>query len=238
VVKDLKGYWDKAEKRPKSTGWAILVISHMAIFVVGLTLGQWMGDRFARVSSPQKTVVEKAESDTEKVSKSGVDEGRQEPQVAVKQDKAGKTAEGTLNQSEGEPEFTFYESLRKEKTPGVEIQKKSMENQRTDSSKGPGLVSQPKRNRSQEKLRSSVSRVYYVQVSSFREEERARDLAERLKERGYPAEVISKVIIDKGIWHRVRIGPFGNQKEANEKAVAVKKSEKVKPFVTAEKRGE
>ncbi|NIQ38884.1 MAG: hypothetical protein GTN81_09880 [Proteobacteria bacterium] len=238
MVKDLKGYWDKADKKPKSTGWTILLISHMAIFVVGLTLGQWMGHRFAHVSPPQENVVEKATPDRERVSKSGEDEGKQEPRVAVKQDKAAKTPEGTLNQSEGEPQFTFYESLRKEKTPGVEIQKKSMENQKTASSKGPGLVSQPKRDRSQEKPLSSVSRVYYVQVSSFREEGRARDLAERLKERGYAAEVMSKVIIDQGIWYRVRIGPFGNQKEANEKAVAVKKSEKVEPFVTAEKRVE
>ncbi len=84
----------------------------------------------------------------------------------------------------------------------------------------------------------STPRAYYVQVSSFRDEEKARALAERLKKQGYPAEVVSKVLINRGIWHRVRMGPFRNKSEANEKAAAVKQSEKVAPLVMQEREGE
>ena len=47
VVKDAKGYWSKRNEKARSPGWFILVISHMAVLVVGISFGHWIGGRFA-----------------------------------------------------------------------------------------------------------------------------------------------------------------------------------------------
>lgn len=56
--------------------------------------------------------------------------------------------------------------------------------------------------------------IYTVQVASFKSESDARDLAEGLKSRGYPAFVKRAEIPRMGTWHRVRIGAFRTIGEA------------------------
>jgi len=235
VVKDLKGYREKGTENAKSPGWFILVISHLAIFIVGLSLGHWMGERFATVSTPQKTVSQEVPFEKDKTHASGAKEEKHLPSKASGKDETAKGSPAPLDRPEKGPRFTFYDSLQKEYVPPTEPSMEVEETKKVEVSKKtspatPGIRKEPRQS-----TRGSRSLVYYVQVASFREEERARKLAEHLGEKGYSVEVVSRVIINRGIWHRVRVGPFGNQRAANEKAAAIEKSEKLRPLILSEK---
>jgi len=230
-MKDLKGYRNGEERKPRSPGWFVLVVSHMVIFVVGLWLGLWTGGRFAQVSSPENAVSRGARSEQGKTLESKSDRGSGLPHEASRNDETGETTATSSDDPRELPGFTFYESLRKEAAPGKEIPTRAKETHKTESSRGGSVAVGAVKVPPESKERKAGSGVYFVQVSSFREEERARAFAEHLKKRGYPAEVVSKVIINKGIWYRVRMGPYGNETEANEKAAEVKESEKVSPLV-------
>ena len=56
MVKDLKAYRDKTDAKPASSpGWFILIFSHVAILVLGISLGYWIGGRFSKEAMNQKT---------------------------------------------------------------------------------------------------------------------------------------------------------------------------------------
>lgn len=64
------------------------------------------------------------------------------------------------------------------------------------------------------------SSVLAVQVGSYRDEATARALAKRLAAKGYPAQVKSKDLPEKGgKWHRVQIGPYSNRFEAEKTVI-------------------
>lgn len=234
MVKDLKGYRENGDGKAKSPGWFILVISHLAIFVVGLSLGHWMGERFATVSSPQKTVSREVPFEKDKTHASRARGEKQVPPKASGKDETARSSLGPPDRPEKEPRFTFYDSLQKEYVPATEPSTEAEETKKVEASKGTSPTTPGIRKGPRESTLGSSSLVYYVQVASFREEERARRLASHLMERGYSAGV-SKAVLDSGIWHRVRVGPFENQRAANEKAAAIKKSEKLRPFILSEK---
>ncbi len=233
MVKDLKGYREKGDGRIGSPGWLILVVSHVAVLLVGLFLGYWVGDRFASVSSAHKTLSREVQSEKDAGSELAADKGKELPPEAVSKRERKKLPASSPEQPKKEPEFTFFESLQKEEIPTAGAETKVGEAKKTEV---PGSEGSEIRKRSGKPARKLSSRVYYVQVSSFREESKARDLAERLRGRGYPARVVPGVINDRGIWYRVRMGPFGNKSEADERVTAVKKIEKVEPFILHEKR--
>ena len=53
-----------------------------------------------------------------------------------------------------------------------------------------------------------------IQVSSLKDHALAQQTARALRAAGYNAYVITAVVPGKGVWHRVRIGAFGDKKEA------------------------
>lgn len=236
MVKDFKEYWEKTDKKIRSPGWFILIISHIAIFIVGISLGLWMGERFANVSSTQKTASREVESGKDKTFESIANKGKRMSHEVFGKNEIGKRPLTPPDRPEKEPQFTFYESLQKDNILDIETPIKVGETKKIDTSKETSLTPPGIRTGPSQPARESTSLVYYVQVASFRDEERARKLAERLKGRGYPAKVVSKVIMNRGVWHRVLMGPFGNKTEANEKVAAIKKSEKLRPIVLSEKR--
>jgi len=70
-----------------------------------------------------------------------------------------------------------------------------------------------KREPSQKALKTN--RIWAVQVASLAESKDAESMAEKLRREGYQAYVLSSQIEEK-IWHRVRVGQFANQQEAQE----------------------
>jgi len=73
---------------------------------------------------------------------------------------------------------------------------------------------------------------YFIQVASFNDEDSARKRAGSLIKKGYAAVVVKADIPGKGIWHRVRIGPFSARKEPESSAAEFEKKEGGKTFVT------
>jgi len=57
---------------------------------------------------------------------------------------------------------------------------------------------------------------YTIQISSFSDDKKAQSLLNELKEKGYPAFVVSRDLGEKGIWYRVRVGLFSAKAEAQE----------------------
>jgi cell division septation protein DedD len=72
---------------------------------------------------------------------------------------------------------------------------------------------------------------YVVQVASFRERKDARNLKERLSEKGYPVFTQMANLGEKGIWHRVLIGPLENADAAGEVVERLKTEDKLLPIV-------
>jgi len=55
---------------------------------------------------------------------------------------------------------------------------------------------------------------YLVQVAAFRKHEPAENLKARLALRGLEAQVVTVDLAAKGVWHRVRLGPYTGRAEA------------------------
>lgn len=238
MVKDLKGYREKTDGKARFPGWFVLVVSHTVILVVGVSLGHWMGKRFANTSSPQRTVSQQLESRNDKTTESGSTEEKTVPDAVAGRDETGESRPTSSTIQEKEPRFTFYETLQRESVSERERPVGGDESRNTEAAEKPNLAKREIPTEPKQPIGESTSLVFYVQVASFREKERARKYAEHLKGRGHPAKVVSKVIPNKGIWHRVRMGPFENATEAKGKAEAIKESEGLTPFIQSEERGE
>jgi DedD protein len=131
-----------------------------------------------------------------------------------------------------EPEFTFYESLRRESQPAEETPKRGAKQDGSEPSRDTSPASRGAESGEKERSQRGRGPVYYVQVASFRDMERAKKLAGQLKVKGYSPEVVSAVIPGKGIWHRILIGPFEDKGEAREVAAVVAAKEKLQPIIT------
>jgi len=72
---------------------------------------------------------------------------------------------------------------------------------------------------------------FQLQVASFKEQADADRLVEDLRRRGHRAYRIAANVPERGIWHRVRIGPFKTKFEANKYKAELEKTERISPFV-------
>ncbi|HQS44698.1 MAG: sporulation protein [Methylotenera sp. 24-45-7] len=60
-----------------------------------------------------------------------------------------------------------------------------------------------------------VQYTYYLQVGAFQTEEEADNMKAKLALQGFEALVQTATIPDKGVWHRVRVGPLNSLDEIN-----------------------
>jgi len=60
-----------------------------------------------------------------------------------------------------------------------------------------------------------VQKSYFLQVGAFHTEEEADNLKAKLALQGFEAVVQTATILDKGIWHRVRVGPLNDLDQIN-----------------------
>jgi cell division protein FtsN len=60
-----------------------------------------------------------------------------------------------------------------------------------------------------------VQKSYFLQVGAFQTEEEADNLKAKLALQGFEAVVQTATIPDKGIWHRVRVGPLNDLDQIN-----------------------
>lgn len=72
---------------------------------------------------------------------------------------------------------------------------------------------------------------YQVQVASFKEQEDAERFASELRSRGHQAHRIAANVPGRGLWHRVRIGPFKTKFQANLYKTKLEESERLTALV-------
>ncbi|RYE94570.1 MAG: SPOR domain-containing protein [Myxococcales bacterium] len=72
---------------------------------------------------------------------------------------------------------------------------------------------------------------YNLQVASFRTEGEAQSFATVLRQRGHKAYIEAAAIAGRGIWHRVRIGPFKYLRDATKYRSDFEAREHIVPFV-------
>jgi len=72
---------------------------------------------------------------------------------------------------------------------------------------------------------------YQLQASSFRSEPEATAFATGLRQRGHRAYVEQAQLPERGVWYRVRVGPFKTQKEAASYRSEFERREHLVPFV-------
>jgi cell division protein FtsN len=60
-----------------------------------------------------------------------------------------------------------------------------------------------------------IQKSYFLQVGAFQTEEEADNLKAKLALQGFEAVVQTASIPDKGIWHRVRVGPLNDLDQIN-----------------------
>jgi cell division septation protein DedD len=72
---------------------------------------------------------------------------------------------------------------------------------------------------------------FQLQVASFKDQPDADRLVEDLRRRGHRAYRLAAQVPEKGLWHRVRIGPFKTKFEANKYKAQFERVERVSPFV-------
>jgi cell division septation protein DedD len=72
---------------------------------------------------------------------------------------------------------------------------------------------------------------FQLQVASFKDQADADRLVEDLRRRGHRAFRLAANVPERGIWHRVRIGPFKTKYEANKYKTEFERSERMTPFL-------
>lgn len=72
---------------------------------------------------------------------------------------------------------------------------------------------------------------FQLQVASFKEQAEADRLVDDLRRRGHRAYRLAANVPERGIWQRVRIGPFKTKFEANKYKAEFERSERMTPFL-------
>jgi len=72
---------------------------------------------------------------------------------------------------------------------------------------------------------------FQLQVASFKEQAEADRLVDDLRRRGHRAYRQAANVPERGIWHRVRIGPFKSKLEAQKYKAELERTERISPFV-------
>lgn len=95
----------------------------------------------------------------------------------------------------GRPRFDFYTIL-----PGAESQVTEQEIRQKEAEAGPS---------------APATESYFLQVGAFQTEQEADNMKAQLALLGLEAIVQTATIPDKGVWHRVRVGPFSSLDQIN-----------------------
>ena len=72
---------------------------------------------------------------------------------------------------------------------------------------------------------------YQIQVASFKDQADADAFVHELRKRGHQAFRVAAMIPSRGLWHRVRVGPFDTKYQAVQYSKKFERTERVAPFV-------
>ena len=125
-----------------------------------------------------------------------------EPPAKAVPGETARPADKPAKPAENKPRFYFYKIL-----PGVE--EPATDQQLRDA-----------KNNASSKLRES----FYLQAGAFQNAPDADNLKARLALIGMQASIQTTTLPDRGVWHRVRIGPYAEVEELNRARDTLKKN--------------
>jgi cell division protein FtsN len=190
------------------------MIFAFAIFIAGVKVGIQLERERVRIAqeatSPMTTTKDKESTGKSEADKSSPTPGKKDERM----------------------QFTFYDTLTKKEGAGKEIQKE------TTAKKGQAKVTEKKEEtkippqtttKVEEPKKTAVAKkLYFVQISSFREKEGAEGMKGRLIKKGYPVQVVPVQIQGMGLWYRVKLGGYATLQEAQaaQKRITVEENSK------------
>lgn len=118
---------------------------------------------------------------------------KSEPRTTVMSDEPQEAV--TPEEQSGRPRFDFYTIL-----PGSESQVTEQEIRQKEAEANPEVP---------------ATESYFLQVGAFQTEQEADNMKAQLALLGLEAIVQTATIPEKGVWHRVRVGPFASLEQIN-----------------------
>lgn len=213
----------RTQRRMEKRQALILLVLILGVSLVSFTLGVMVGRSGAR--SAESTALSKVPA---RLPVDAEGEGI-EPSIA---------APATERPAE---KLTFYDTLPKGEQPplgsGINLPPKK-ESHKIEPKKEPAATSEPLRTVEAVPAVKEVSRpeaapqgAYMVQAASFRGPDDAVKLKERLSGKAYAAFIEQADLKEKGIWHRVYIGPFATAEAAGRVVEKLQAEEKIAALV-------
>lgn len=132
-----------------------------------------------------------------------------EPQVPASAPATAATAAQAPD--DGKPRFEFYKVLTDKQDGSLPTQQPAA----APAAPQPAPAASAK---------AAASQTYYLQAGSFSNEADADKVKAKLALLGMEASVQTVTIPDKGIWHRVRLGPYRSQDAMNKARAALKQN--------------
>lgn len=189
MSRDYKPSPDRAKKTSKGnpffTGLLIGFLLGVAASLAVVMFIKGGESPFSDLAKPSKSVSEKIKEDAKKQSDAAAEADSQATNDAQ--------ASAESNSKEDKTRFDFYTIL-----PGSESQ-----------------VSTEEIKIKEETPQPAVQNTYFLQVGAFQTEEEADNMKATLALQGFEALVQTAAIPDKGIWHRVRVGPLKSLDQIN-----------------------
>lgn len=230
----------RTQRRMEKKQALLLLVLVLVVSLASFTLGVIVGQRGAA----RDLTLEQQQAETVSVTK--VPE-RIAPPVPVKSSEA--QTEQSVVATQEETKLTFYDNLAKEGSAplGSGINLPPQENLPEAVNKPPiSLPAKPIVEKKLAKVTAPVAKPvsvtsqpkvdpqgsYSVQVGSFGAAADAGKLKQRLLDKAYPAFLVEADLGSKGIWYRVRLGPYADRASAESMQVLVQQQDKIKGFIS------
>jgi cell division protein FtsN len=217
-MQDYKEPFPRAQKRhqfKRLLGIMGGMIFAFGIFILGVRVGIQVERERVHIAqqTTARTTGNKATGNKDKQATTSKGKEKKEPAQAPKKRPEKK---------EQKMRFTFYETLTEKEAAPKEPQKtkktRKQEKQDKTTVKPEETKAPPSPSTETEETNqaSAAKSLYFVQIASFREEETAEALKDRLAKKGYKVRVTPVQLEEMGLWYRVKLGGYKDLQEAHE----------------------
>ena len=204
-MKDYKEPISKVQKRHQLKRLFVIMggmIFAFAIFIGGVRVGIQVERERERIAQQAPS---QPNSSEDKKTTEGSEKKKTVPAPEKKEEKMKFTFYDTLTKKEGTEQTT----KKPEKTTAPSEKKKTTE--KKEAVKPPP----PPATKDEETKKAPVGKdLYFVQIASFTEREKAETLKDRLAQKGYKVQVVPMQLEGIGLRYRVRLGGYTNLQEA------------------------
>ncbi|HEX5337061.1 MAG TPA: SPOR domain-containing protein [Gallionella sp.] len=204
---------------PPAKGGSPLLTGILVGMVVGVGLAAGLAWFILKSPSPfvnkEQAVAAKPASQVPKLAAAPVEAAKPAAQAASASAPAAAPAANAANAGapasavgEAKPRFEFYKVLTDKQDTTTAVPAKPVEKTQSAESKAA----------------AAAKEIYYLQAGSFPSSEDAEKLRAKLTLMGMEVSLQTVTIPDKGVWHRVRVGPYKGADEMNKAKAALKQN--------------